>query len=135
MIFDIQMKPPTSTAQMKKVTVVCGRPVFYEPEKVKAAKKLLLTVLGVHKPSDPFTGAIQLKVIWLFPKGKTHKAGTWRTTRPDTDNLQKMLKDCMTTLGFWHDDAQVVREIIEKRWAEEPGGLHIEITPLDEVAA
>ena len=30
-------------------------------------------------------------------------------TKPDTDNLQKLLKDCMTKCGFWKDDAQVVR--------------------------
>jgi Holliday junction resolvase RusA-like endonuclease len=135
MIFDIKISPPTSTAQMKKVRIVNGHPVFYEPAKVKAAKQLLISALRLYKPDVPFTGAVQLTVIWLFPKGKSHKAGYWRTTRPDTDNLQKMLKDCMTKLGFWLDDALVVREIVEKRWADEPGGLHIEIQALPEVAA
>ena len=32
--------------------------------------------------------------------------GEYRTTKPDTDNLQKLLKDCMTATGFWTDDAQ-----------------------------
>lgn len=132
---DIKMKPPTSTAQMKKVRIVKGHPVFYEPQKVKVAKRLLMTALLMHCPPSPIEGAVSLKVIWMFPKGKTHKAGTWRVTRPDTDNLQKMLKDCMTKVGFWHDDAQVVREIVEKKWADEPGGLHIEIESLPEVAA
>lgn len=133
MKFDIQMNPPTSTAQMKKVRIVQGHPVFYEPPKVKSAKRLLMTFLAYHKPKQPFEGAVSLKVIWKFPKGKSHKAGTWRVTRPDTDNLQKLLKDCMTKLGFWKDDAQVVREFVEKLWADEPGGLHIEIEPLPEV--
>jgi Holliday junction resolvase RusA-like endonuclease len=26
----------------------------------------------------------------------------------------KMMKDCMTRLGYWHDDAQVCSEIVEK---------------------
>lgn len=116
MKFDIKMNPPTSTAQMKKVRVINGHPIFYEPPKVKAAKKQLMAFLAFYKPKAPFEGAVALKVVWQFPKGKSHKAGTWRVTRPDTDNLQKMLKDCMTKLNYWKDDSQVVREIVEKVW-------------------
>ena len=72
-------------------------------------------------------GALELTAVWRFPKGKSHKDGEWRVTRPDTDNLQKMLKDCMTKTGYWKDDAQVVREVVEKRWAEVPG-IDIQIT-------
>ena len=36
-------------------------------------------------------------------------------------NLNKLLKDCMTDVGFWKDDAQVASEICEKFWAEVPG--------------
>ena len=25
----------------------------------------------------------------------------WKTSKPDTDNLIKMLKDCMTRTGYW----------------------------------
>ena len=35
--------------------------------------------------------------------------------------MQKLLKDCMTAVGFWKDDAQVASEICEKFWAEVPG--------------
>lgn len=31
----------------------------------------------------------------------------WHTSKPDTDNLAKQLKDAMTRLGFWGDDRQV----------------------------
>ena len=43
---------------------------------------------------------------WCFPKGK-HSDGEYKATKPDTDNLQKMLKDVMTEVGFWKDDALV----------------------------
>ena len=85
----------------------------------------------VHRPDEPLEGALQLRTLWLFPKGKSHKNGEWRVTRPDTDNLQKLLKDCMTRCGFWQDDAQVVREIVEKRWSDEPTGIYIEIEELE----
>jgi Holliday junction resolvase len=63
MTFDIKISPPTSTAQMKKVRIVNGRPMFYEPAKVKAAKQLLISALRLYKPDEPFTGAVQLTVI------------------------------------------------------------------------
>lgn len=60
------------------------------------------------------------------PRGK-HPNGSYRTTKPDTDNLQKLLKDCMTTEHFWTDDALVCSEITEKFWADMPGTwIHIE---------
>lgn len=59
-------------------------------------------------------------VKWLFPKGR-HRDGEYRTTKPDTDNLQKLLKDCMTVAGFWKDDALVCSEIVEKFWAGTSG--------------
>jgi crossover junction endodeoxyribonuclease RusA len=131
MDFFIAMKPPTVTAQEKQVRVVRGKPVFYDPAPVKTAKAQLSGYLGQHAPAKPLDGPISLRTLWLFPKGKTHRNGEWRVTRPDTDNLQKMLKDCMTRLGFWKDDAQVVREIVEKRWSDEPSGIYIEIEALD----
>jgi Holliday junction resolvase RusA-like endonuclease len=37
----------------------------------------------------------------------------------------------MTKCGYWKDDAQVVREIVEKRWSDEPTGIFIEIRSLE----
>ena len=120
MNFFLAMNPPTVTAQERRVRVVNNKPLFYDPPKVKNAKDLLCGHLSAQRPKAPYEGPLSLRVIWLFPKGKTHKHGEWRSTKPDTDNLQKLLKDCMTLCGFWKDDAQVVREIVEKRWSDEP---------------
>ena len=125
------LNPPTVTAQMNKVTCVNGKPIFYKTDKLKQERKILLKHLKPFKPVRPLEGPIELKVIWKFPKGKTHKHNEWRATRPDTDNLQKMLKDCMTEVGYWKDDAQVVVEHVEKLWSDEPTGIAIEIEVLD----
>lgn len=132
MKFFIIMNPPTATAQEKKVTVVHGKPRYYDPANVKAARAKLTRHLLHHRPKTPIMGPVELTTHWLFPKGKSHKDGEWRVTRPDTDNLQKLLKDCMTRLGFWQDDAQVVREIVEKRWSDDPTGIYIKIEKLEE---
>lgn len=121
------LNPPTITAQETKVAIVNGKPKFYKPENVTRAKEELKKHLRPFKPSAPMNGPIELKVTWLFPKGKTHKHLEWRVTKPDTDNLEKLLKDCMTEVGFWKDDAQVVREVVEKLWSDEPTGIALEI--------
>lgn len=126
------MNPPTVTAQERKVALVRNKPVFYKPENVKKAKAELIKHLLPFKPAKPFEGPIELDVVWLFPKGKSHKAGEWRIIKPDTDNLEKMLKDCMTEVGFWNDDAQVVKETVQKKWADEPTGIDITIEILED---
>lgn len=118
--FFMPMIPPTATHQEKKWRVVKGKPVSYDPPEVLAARSKLTAHLAGHKPAHPLEGAVWLVVKWCFPRGK-HKDGEYRTTKPDTDNLQKLLKDCMTVVGFWKDDAQVASEICEKFWAEMPG--------------
>ena len=103
----------------------------YTPENVKQAKEVIIKHLAPFKPEVPLTGPLELNVNWYFPKGTKHKHLEWRVTKPDTDNLEKMLKDCMTELGFWNDDAQVVSEHIDKVWSDEPTGIAIEINQLN----
>lgn len=121
--FFLPMKPPTVTHQEKSVHVVNGKPVFYDPAELKAARSKLTAYLARHKPAAPLRGAVRLVVKWCFPITGKHKDGEYKYTKPDTDNLEKMLKDCMTDLGFWKDDAQVASEITEKFWAKLPGIL------------
>lgn len=120
MKFFMPMIPPEITAQMHKVAVIKGKPHFYDPPELKAARSKLMANLAKYRPDTPMEGPLALTVKWCFPKGP-HFDGEWRYTRPDTDNLQKLLKDCMTEAGFWKDDAQVSSELIQKFWADMPG--------------
>ena len=126
--FFMPMDPPTITHQEKRVKVVNGKPVFYEPADLKAARAKLIGHLAKHTPDKIYHGGVRLITKWCFPKGK-HLDGEYRITKPDTDNLQKLLKDCMTLCRFWEDDAQVASEIVEKFWAEIPG-IYIRIEEL-----
>ena len=114
-------KVPTTTLQMKHVRVVNGKPIFYEPEDLKNARALLTALLAPHKPDKKFTGTIRLTTKWIFPITGKYADGEYKTTKPDTDNLIKLLKDCMTRLNFWNDDAQVASEITEKFYGEKTG--------------
>lgn len=119
--FFMPMVPPTATHQEKQVRVVDGKPRFYEPDQLKAARAKLEAHLAKHVPELPLTGPIRLLTKWCFPVVGDHKDGEYRISRPDTDNLSKLLKDCMTKLLYWKDDAEVASEICEKFWANVPG--------------
>lgn len=60
-----------------------------------------------------------------------HRDGEWKTTKPDTDNMIKLLKDCMTRTGFWVDDAQVCSEITEKFWGD-VSGIYVMVEQLEQ---
>jgi Holliday junction resolvase RusA-like endonuclease len=129
--FFLPIVPPTVTHQEKKIGVRNGKPYTYEPEDLKDARQKLAAHLSGRAPKEPYTAGVRLVVKWCFPRG-SHRDGEYRTTKPDTDNLQKLLKDVMTSVGFWTDDALVASEICEKFWASRPG-IYIRIDPLPEV--
>ncbi|TGA95537.1 RusA family crossover junction endodeoxyribonuclease [Sporolactobacillus shoreae] len=124
--FFMPMKVPTTTHQQKQVRVLKGKPVFYEPDDLQAARSKLMAYLGQHVPAEKYKAAIRLTSWWCFEKSGKHQNGAYKTTKPDTDNLVKLLKDCMTALGYWKDDALVASEVIEKYWADTPG-IYIKI--------
>lgn len=128
--FFVPMKNvPTTTHQQKKVRVVNGKPIFYEPEKLADARSKLEAHLSKHVPDKKFTGPVELQVVWCFDLKGNHKDGEYRSTKPDCSNIQKLLEDVMTSLGFWKDDNLIVRLIVEKFWAELPG-IYIKIVDL-----
>lgn len=126
MQFFCPMNPPTATQQMHKVSMVNGKPHFYEPPEVAQARAKLTAHLAQHIPANPFKGAVRLITKWCFPLAAKHKNGEYRTTKPDVTNLQKMLEDCMTALGYWNDDSLIASAITEKFWSDVPG-IYIQI--------
>lgn len=130
--FFMSMIPPTATDQEKQIGIrKNGKPYKYQPAALKDAESKLESYLVKHVPAAPYVAGIRLITKWCFPRGM-HKDGEYRITAPDTDNLQKMLKDVMTRLGFWKNDALVASDFCEKFWAEQPG-IYIKIQPLNEI--
>lgn len=125
--FKLKMIPPTATAQQKGERVVGGYIHHYKKKNVAAAEEILRDALLPYVPAEPITDRpIRLAVLWMFPypkSAKKHRPGCDRNkiTRPDTDNLNKLLKDVMTDMGFWKDDALISMELIRKVYSDEPG--------------
>ena len=131
--FFMPMKPPTKTYQEKRLGVdKKGKPFTYPDAELKAVRQKLMAHLGQHAPKKPFEGAIQFIAKWCFPITGKHLPGEWKTSKPDTDNLQKMLKDCMTATGYWKDDAQVASEVVQKFYCDVPG-IFIVVEKIQEV--
>lgn len=124
--FFLEGTPPRATHQEKGVTIRFGKggkpyPVFFDRKGVKEARKAFLYTLPEYAPDYPWEGAIRLETLWLYPRNGKHKEREPKITKPDTDNMIKLLKDCMTESGFWLDDAQVADERIAKAWSDTPG--------------
>lgn len=119
--FFMPMVPPTTTFQAKELAVVRGKPVIHDSPQLHAVKAKLLGHLAKYAPAEPVTGPVRIIVKWCYPLTGKHRNGDWKITKPDTDNLQKALLDCMTKLKFWKDDAQVASQVVEKFWSAVPG--------------
>ena len=121
-------KIPSVTAQQHRaIGQGKGKKVlFIDTPEIANARQLYMSHLAMHRPKVPAKGPITLKVYWCYQATNKHPEGSWKTTRPDTDNLQKLFKDCMTKVGFWKDDAQVVEETIGKGY-EKYEGIYVKI--------
>jgi len=142
MKFWIKCIPPKSTGQaglriMKKKN---GQQFIgkFASSKSKKTQEELMTLLRPYVPDSPMEGPIKLFVFWCYPWRKAEPKKNrvlgrkHCDTRPDCDNLCKMLQDNMSRLGFWCDDAQIAHLEFIKYWADNPG-IGIEITELPEV--
>lgn len=133
--FFIPMRPPTTTHNAKQLHAYMkgGKPcaVLHDSPELKAVRAKLHAYLAPYAPPQPIEAGqpVRLVVKWMFPTEGKHTGGTYRTSKPDTDNLEKALKDEMTRLHFWADDAQVCSEIVEKFWSD-PCGVFIQVEVL-----
>lgn len=86
-------------------------------ERQELAEAQLVSVLSLHRPAEPMEGALHMQVIAYLPipksfgKKKRLEAMSgllMPDKKPDRTNLIKHLEDCMTKIGYWNDDAQIV---------------------------
>ena len=131
---------PTGTAQLKgeriKYKFQDGRKVpyidHYRKTEVQAARNQFTIAMKPYRPKQPSDHPIKLTVLLCFDIKRPKKLwGTYKTTRPDCDNYVKEIKDVMTELKFWNDDAQVVDLRVIKRYAEK-ATIYICMDEIDE---
>ena len=132
--FFLPIVPPTSTSQTKRLVIVGGKPMFFHNESHKSAEHDLLLLCAPHSPSAPYLCPVILEIEFVFPYRKTEKKGNLRfpkiphTSKPDCDNMAKIVGDVLTKLKFYKDDSQVCRLVVSKFWGHTVG-LGISIVP------
>lgn len=130
--------PSTITAQHKGVSF--RRRKIYTLAMVKAEAKRIKRDLLIHRdgvfqrpkyPVTPYEGPLYCQIQIIFPltvlQAQLHtdklsdlEFTLHHTVYPDVDNSAKLILDCLTKLGFWHDDAQVDDLRLTKRYGGEP---------------
>ena len=119
--------PPKTTSQQKRLVVVKDKPRFFHNKKHQEAESDLLTLMKPYSPSKPLSGALQVVVTLTYPWRKSepmkHRLLGKKpmTSKPDCDNVVKLINDCMTKLLFFGDDAQIYSLFIQKYWGDKPG--------------
>ena len=98
--FDI----PGSTPQQRKIGGGASHPT-QGLRYARAAWRALVEPFAPAKPVPKRT-AVRLLVRLHYHTDDHGLQGEYKTTRPDADNLLKIIKDAMTKAGFWEDDAQ-----------------------------
>lgn len=93
-----------------------------------------------HK-GQPLTGALRCECVFRMPRAQWHRnskgflvdrAPAWPIKRPDVLKIMRSTEDALTGI-VWHDDAQIVQEWIDKKFAGvgEAPGVSIIITCLE----
>jgi Holliday junction resolvase RusA-like endonuclease len=123
-----------------------ARAQTYTDEDQRTEQNRLMALMYEFRPPEPLQGPLLLgvKAYLPIPKSKPKKwqaaalAGEIRpTSRPDTDNLIKQIKDCANR-AMWGDDCQVVEYLPGTgKYYDDGGGTRweIEIITLDEYRA
>ena len=126
---------PKGTAQMKGTAYQGGRIHHYEKKEVRQLRELYHHEISKFfkntKQSVPhLDGAVRFSAIFNYSIKDKKKWGLPKTSRPDADNIVKLLLDVCSDLNMWDDDAQVTCLEVRKFYAEKPS-ICVEVTPYD----
>lgn len=98
----------------------------YDPHTAESWKSQIAIAAKDFVPFPALLGPICLTLEFYMPRPKSHfrsngdpkeSAPCCHIGKPDLDNLDKAVMDCLTQLGFWADDSQVFRKRSTKWYA------------------
>ena len=128
----LPIEPPESThqANLRVLKTKTGR-LFVGKMRNNKATKWVNEFRGqilAHRavPEKPIEGPIRVYIRFYYtpPKYLLKKINNCKilvkTTKPDVDNVVKVILDEMTRLKFWIDDNQVWALSVEKYWSVRP---------------
>ena len=109
---------------------------FTPPRQRAFAKGIKILAKAAMRGREPITGPVELsvKAIYQWPqswsaKKRAEPLARWKTSRPDEDNLKKIVQDALNEIVFV-DDAQVCSGHCWKMYGDQ-AGLLIRVRPLE----
>ena len=117
--------PPKTTVQQRRQNKFGG----YLHDTGKIARATWKAIVEPYRPETPMCGAIALSIAITWPhtkrsrteSGKRNTPVVAKTTRPDSDNIVKMILDVMQETGFFHDDSQIFDMHISRYYGDIAG--------------
>lgn len=99
-------------------------PHAYTPQKTRDAEATLAARSLAFRPKRPLVGPLTLTAMFVLPipaswSRKRKAAPPRHTSKPDLDNLVKLLKDALNGV-FWLDDRQIYSVLASKSYGEIP---------------
>ena len=129
--------PPSSTAQasMRIIKTKAGKQFIgkYKNSKANNITRELQTMMYPYRPITPLNCPLHIEIIYRFAYRKNELKKTLEnefiphTTRPDSDNLLKLLLDSMNGV-FFKDDSLLSKVTFFKQRGKRP---HIDIKLFD----
>lgn len=101
---------------------------MYNPGTADEWKMIVRCAAKAMWDGVPFDGPTAASFMFIFARPKNHfrsngklrdDAPTWHRGKPDRDNLDKGVLDCLTNAGILSDDSIVCSGVISKRYAKD----------------
>lgn len=137
--FTIPGRPKAWQRAVPFVDKRTGRMIKATPKDMQAAQKDVATLCRfAMRTAKPMTGAVRLELLFVYAippswpawkKAAAKEGKVWKTSRPDVDNLVKLVMDALNDIA-WRDDCQIVRLSPGKRYGS-PERTEVRITELD----
>ena len=111
---------PSVTHNSLNAVMRGNRPAIIKSAKLRDAERAWEARLAKHKPKTPLTGALAITVVFCYLNDK--QAGQPKATKPDLDNLEKVLFDCLERLEFFDiGDQQIAHKKVSKAFDKVQG--------------
>ena len=109
----------------------------YTPPKTAQWEKDAAIVLRAHWRRPPMEAACMVRVVayrkrTVYMSAKVRQHLTICASKPDVDNIVKIVLDSLVKARVLADDNLVVELVALKRWAEpgQPGRVEVEVSPV-----
>jgi Holliday junction resolvase RusA-like endonuclease len=115
----------------KKVPRITRNGAFKDPE-TRAAMQAVADSIRLQYRGEPMDCPLRVLITAWRTRPKSKKNEVWADTKPDYDNIEKLLGDALEGI-LWVNDSRIVDGRCLKKYAPEdvPGWIEIEIEQLD----